>query len=64
MTVTVWSVGAGGSPCPAAGALWAGRPVRIQVNEFIRWDGLTPRTFRLTNYDGTVLTLTLSPATD
>ncbi len=63
-TVTVWTSDASGPPCPPAGQLWAGRPVRIQLVDTIRWDGTTRQSFTLTTGDGTVLTLTLSPVAD
>ncbi|HAP76350.1 MAG TPA: hypothetical protein DCR14_09740, partial [Acidimicrobiaceae bacterium] len=64
ITVTLWTLDGNGPPCPAAGAVWAGRPVRIQIVDTIRWNGTQPATFTFTTPDGTVLKLTLRPATD
>ena len=64
LTVTVWTIDSSGAPCPPAGAVWTGRPVRIQIVDTIRWDGTSPQTFTLTTGNGTVLTLAMRPATD
>ena len=64
LSLALWNPEGADVACPPPGTIWAGRPLRIQVERYLRWDGLTRQSFELATADGTRLTLTLSPATD